>query len=115
MNTVPKDNHIHPSNFSCVETNKRRKIQADYNQKNNITPKTILKNIDEIKLSTVVADNEIEEIIKEDIDIDIKNLDIIEQKEKMEEIKRKMLNYAKDLQFEKAALLRDKLEKLKNV
>ena len=97
------------------ETNKRRKIQADYNQKNNITPKTILKNIDEIKLSTVVADNEIEEIIKEDIDIDIKNLDIIEQKEKMEEIKRKMLNYAKDLQFEKAALLRDKLEKLKNV
>ena len=74
-----------------------------------------MKNIDEIKLSTVVADNEIEEIIKEDIDIDIKNLDIIEQKEKMEEIKRKMLNYAKDLQFEKAALFRDKLEKLKNV
>ena len=33
----------------------------------------------------------------------------------MEEIKRKMLNYAKDLQFEKAALLRDKLEKFKNV
>ena len=32
----------------------------------------------------------------------------------MEEIKKKMLNYAKDLQFEKAALLRDKLEKLKN-
>jgi len=97
------------------ETDKRRKIQSDYNQKNNITPKTILKNMDEIKLSTVVADNEIEEIIEEDLDIDIKNLDIIEKKEKMEEIKRKMLNYAKDLQFEKAALLRDKLEKLKNV
>ena len=97
------------------ETDKRRKIQSDYNQKNNITPKTILKNMDEIKLSTVVADNEIEEIIEEDIDIDIKNLDVIEKKEKMEEIKRKMLNYAKDLQFEKAALLRDKLEKLKNV
>ena len=97
------------------ETDKRRKIQSDYNQKNNITPKTILKNMDEIKLSTVVADNEIEEIIEEDIDIDIKNLDVIEKKEKMEEIKRKMLNYAKDLQFEKAALLRDKLEKLKSV
>ena len=97
------------------ETDKRRKIQSDYNQKNNITPKTILKNMDEIKLSTVVADNEVEKIIEEDLDIDIKNLDIIEKKEKMEEIKRKMLNYAKDLQFEKAALLRDKLERLKNV
>ena len=97
------------------ETDKRRKIQSDYNQKNNITPKTILKNMDEIKLSTVVADNETEEIIEKDLDIDIKNLDVIEKKEKMEEIKRKMLNYAKDLQFEKAALFRDKLEKLKNV
>ena len=97
------------------ETNKRRKIQTDYNLENNITPKTILKNIDEIRLSTVVADNEMEEIINDDIDIQIKNLDAIEIKDKVEDIKRKMLNYAKDLQFEKAALLRDQLEKLENV
>ena len=97
------------------ETNKRRKIQNDYNLENNITPKTILKNIDEIRLSTVVADNEMEEIINDDIDIQIKNLDAIEIKDKVEDIKRKMLNYAKDLQFEKAALLRDQLEKLENV
>ena len=97
------------------ETNKRRKIQTDYNLENNITPKTILKNLDEIKLSTVVADNEMEEIINDDIDIQIKNLDAIEIKDKVEDIKRKMLNYAKDLQFEKAALLRDQLEKIENV
>ena len=97
------------------ETNKRRKIQNDYNLENNITPKTILKNIDEIRLSTVVADNEMEEIINDDIDIQIKNLDAIEIKDKVEDIKRKMLNYAKDLQFEKAALLRDQLEKIENV
>ena len=97
------------------ETNKRRKIQVDHNLENNITPKTILKNIDEIRLSTVVADNEMEEIINDDIDIQIKNLDAIEIKDKVEDIKRKMLNYAKDLQFEKAALLRDQLEKLENV
>ena len=97
------------------ETNKRRKIQTDYNLENNITPKTILKNLDEIKLSTVVADNEMEEIINDDIDIHIKNLDAIEIKDKVEDIKRKMLNYAKDLQFEKAALLRDQLEKIENV
>ena len=97
------------------ETNKRRKIQNDYNLENNITPKTILKNIDEIRLSTVVADNEMEEIINDDIDIQIKSLDAIEIKDKVEDIKRKMLNYAKDLQFEKAALLRDQLEKIENV
>jgi excinuclease ABC subunit B len=97
------------------QTNSRRKIQDRYNKKNNITPKTILKNIDEIKSTTVVADNDIEEIINDDIEIQINNLDSIELKDKVKEIERKMLNYAKDLQFEKAALLRDQLEKLKNV
>ena len=97
------------------ETNNRRIIQNRYNEKNNITPKTILKNIDEIKSTTVVADNDIEEIINDDIEIQINNLDSIELKDKLKEIERKMLNYAKDLQFEKAALLRDQLEKLKNV
>jgi len=97
------------------QTNSRRKIQNRYNKKNNITPKTILKNIDEIKSTTVVADNDIEEIINDDIEIQINNLDSIELKDKVKEIERKMLNYAKDLQFEKAALLRDQLEKLKNV
>ena len=63
----------------------------------------------------MVADNEMEEIINDDIDIQIKNLDAIEIKDKVEDIKRKMLNYAKDLQFEKAALLRDQLEKIENV
>ena len=101
--------------FLIDETNNRRIIQNRYNEKNNITPKTILKNIDEIKSTTVVADNDIEEIINDDIEIQINNLDSIELKDKVKEIERKMLNYAKDLQFEKAALLRDQLEKLKNV
>ena len=48
-----------------------------------------MKNIDEIKLSTVVADNEMEEIINDDIDIQIKNLDAIEIKDKVEDIKEK--------------------------
>ena len=97
------------------QTNNRRKVQDQYNKKNNITPKTILKNIDEIKLSTVVADNDIDEVINDDLELQIGNLNKIELKDKVKEIKRKMLNYAKDLQFEKAALLRDQLEKLKNV
>ena len=96
------------------ETNKRRKIQITYNKKNNITPKTILKNVEQIKSTTVVADKDINDIIDLDDKIELNNIDAIEWKDKVKEIERKMLNYAKELQFEKAALLRDQLEKLKN-
>jgi excinuclease ABC subunit B len=96
------------------ETDRRREIQIEYNKNNNITPKTILKNIDEINSSTVVADKDIHKIIESDEEIKLNDFDSIELKDKIKEIERKMLNYAKELQFEKAALLRDQLEKLKN-
>jgi len=96
------------------ETDKRRKIQIKYNKENNITPKTILKNLDEIKSSTVVADKDINEILEFDEQIELNDIDSLELKDKVKKIERKMLNYAKELQFEKAALLRDQLEKLKN-
>ena len=99
--------------FLINETKKRRAVQIKYNKENNITPKTILKNIDEIKSSTVVADKDINEIIELDEQIEFNDIDSIEWKDKVKEIERKMLNYAKELQFEKAALLRDQLEKLK--
>ena len=96
------------------ETDKRRKIQIAYNERNNISPKTIIKNIGEIKLSTVVADKNLNEIIELDDDINLNDIDYFEWKDKVKEIERKMLNYAKELQFEKATLLRDQLEKLNN-
>ena len=51
--------------------------------------------------------------IELDNQIEFNDIDSIEWKDKVKEIERKMLNYAKELQFEKAALLRDQLEKLK--
>ena len=77
-------------------------------------PETIIKNIEEIKLSTVVADKEIDEIVKVEEEINLLDLDSIEKKEMVKNIEQKMLNYAKELQFEKATLLRDQLEKIKN-
>jgi len=96
------------------ETDRRREIQIAYNKKNNIIPKTIIKNIEEIKSSTVVADKDLDEIIYLDDTIELEDIDSVEWKDKVKEIERKMLNYAKELQFEKAALLRDQLEKLNN-
>ena len=75
------------------ETERRRKIQIDYNDEHNIVPETILKNIEEIKLSTTVADKDIDEIIKSDDEIDFSNLDVLENQEMIKDIERKLLNY----------------------
>ena len=95
------------------ETDRRRKLQIDYNKSNDIEPKTIFKSVDEIKNTTVIANNQIDEIIDIDKEIDISNIDSIESEDIIKKIERKMLNYAKDLKFEQAALLRDKLNKIK--
>ena len=89
-------------------------MQAAYNKSNNIKPKTILKSENEIKNITVVASNYIDEIVEFDKEIDISNLDMIESKDIAKKIERKMLNYAKELRFEEAALLRDQLDKIKS-
>ena len=95
------------------ETSRRRKIQQDYNIKNNITPETILKSADEINNTTIVANNTMDKILDENDDIILPDIDSIEFEDKVKKIERKMLNYAKELKFEEAAILRDHLDKLK--
>ena len=97
--------------FLIDETSRRRKIQEKYNAENNIVPKTIFKSEDEILISTVVAQKDTE-LIQLENDFNSDNLDDIETKDLIKEIKRKMLNYAKDLKFEEASILRDKLHEL---
>ena len=94
------------------ETDRRLKIQSAYNKKNGITPKTIYKSIDEIKLTTAVADVKGEYIAEKKLNIDVSTLDGMETKETLEQLKRKMQRYAKELQFEQAAILRDEIEKI---
>jgi excinuclease ABC subunit B len=99
--------------FLVDETFRRRKIQAEYNEKHGITPKTILKSIEEIKMSTSVADDD--EIISGDVlKIDENTIEGIDTKETLELLNKKMLKYAQDLQFEKAAILRDEINKMED-
>ena len=95
------------------ETTRRRKIQKQYNKDNNIKPRTILKSKDEINNITIVANNSIDKVLEEPEEIELSNLDALEFKEMIKKIERKMLNYAKELRFEEAALLRDHLDKIK--
>jgi excinuclease ABC subunit B len=94
------------------ETDRRRKLQDDYNKKNNVQPKTIYKSLQEIKLSTAVADESGDKYGEDKAIIDDSTLDGIESKETLVILKRKMLKCARDLQFEQAALLRDKIREI---
>ena len=101
------------------ETERRRKVQIQYNKKKNITPKTIFKSIEDIKLSTAVADERNDYFEANPKEIQELKMDNIEDLEALENLKKKMFKYARDLQFEKAALIRDNIteieERLENV
>ena len=90
----------------------KAKNHYKYNKRNGITPKTIYKSVDEIKLTTAVADVGGEYIVDQKLDIDVSTLEGMETKEVLDQLKRKMQRCAKELQFEQAAILRDEIEKI---
>jgi len=91
------------------ETERRRKIQLDYNKKHNITPKTILKNIKDI---TEEIQRDHAKSVNAELEIDKKLFaknpgKLIKMKEK------EMSKAVKELDFETAAILRDEIAFLK--
>ncbi len=95
------------------ETSRRRKLQIKYNKLNNIIPKTIYKSKEEIENSTIIANRKDDKFIEIEEEFKLSNIDLLESKDIVKKIERKMLNYAKELKFEEAAILRDKLDKIK--
>ena len=87
------------------ETNRRREIQQAYNEKNHITPQTIKKSVRELIKATIVDDLKSQYDLKENESID----DIISR------LTDEMLRCAQDMEFEKAAELRDKIKELQNM
>lgn len=95
------------------ETERRRKIQLEYNRVNNITPKTIIKDIHNNLLSLVNSYRNIEDIVAEqmvEMNISIKDLPKL-----IEKVEKEMHSAAKVLDFERAAELRDKLKTLREL
>ena len=99
------------------ETAKRREVQKKYNKENGISPKTILKSIDQISLSTSVADEREDEMIKaidsNDLNINFDNMDKVEMQDLISSFERKMKKAAENMKFEIAAIYRDKIKELK--
>ena len=95
------------------ETNRRRELQDKYNIENNITPATISKSTDEILLSTSVAGNEKDEEFVS-IDSKFQDMTIQDRENILIELRKEMIKSAENLDFEKAAKLRDEIEKFED-
>jgi len=93
--------------YAIKETEKRREIQNKFNMKNNITPESINSSIKDIteKLKSKEENKEIinSEINKEDAFKIIKKLE------------KEMKSFAKSMEFEKAALIRDQIQELRKI
>ena len=86
------------------ETNRRRKIQEEYNKKQGIVPKSILKDIrDSVK---AVFNDEEAPVIEQDKGETLE--------ETIDRLTKEMFEYARKYEFEKAAVLRDLINELKN-
>ena len=91
------------------ETNRRRAKQEKYNKENNITPETVKSAIGDI-LSSIYEKDYFTVDVKDELDIKLskdKNKDI-------EKLEKMMFKAAEDLDFEKAAKIRDLLFELKS-
>ena len=88
------------------ETNRRRKIQMQYNKEHNIVPHTIIKDIRESVKATFKEEEEEKEV-------NVKQGETIE--ESIERLTEEMMNYARKYEFEKAATIRDFIQELKNM
>jgi excinuclease ABC subunit B len=105
------------------ETNRRREIQAEYNRVNNINPQTVYKSLEEILSSTSVADIHQSYSAKKASIIDQRQkkrmeplIDVMDKSQIniiIDQLFIEMKAAAKDLDFERAAQLRDEISSLK--
>ena len=87
------------------ETNRRRKIQMQYNKDHNIVPHTIIKDIRESVKATFKEEEEKE--------VNVKQGETIE--ESIERLTQQIMNYARKYEFEKTATITDFIQELKNM
>jgi excinuclease ABC subunit B len=102
------------------ETNRRRKLQKKYNDEHNIIPATIYKSMEEILASTSIAD-----VRKKEEKADygfakvaepvLKYMNKEQKEDLIEQLREQMRNAAKDLEFERAASLRDEILRLEKM
>ena len=108
------------------ETERRREIQLEYNEEHDVTPEPIKKSPDEIKMGTAIADEkkedgpqsaesyygDNEQLTSSVSDPVIKYLTDDQKRDLMEQMREEMREAAENLEFERAAELRDSIEQI---
>lgn len=89
-------------------TNRRREIQNKYNIEHGITPKSIVKDIRDVIANTIAAEDKKSFEVDDDISID-------ELNSMIEALKMEMYKCAEELNFERAAEIRDKISQLQKM
>lgn len=97
------------------ETERRREVQEEYNRKHGITPQTIRKAIHDILQREREEKQNVERM---SIDILKKSFNVLIPSQRtalVKALEKEMLEHAKNLEFEEAAVLRDEIEKIKGL
>lgn len=90
-------------------TNKRRKLQNEYNKKHNITPTSVQRHLED----SLKTESDEAEIYRKGRNLE--KMPATERAKLVKELRKQMLEAAKVLEFEKAAALRDEINKLKTL
>ncbi|EDP5722958.1 excinuclease ABC subunit B, partial [Campylobacter jejuni] len=90
-------------------TNERRKLQMAYNKKHNITPTSVKRHIEE----SLKNEEDLGEIYRKGKKLE--KMPANERAKLVKELRKQMLEAAKALEFEKAAAIRDEINKLRDL
>ena len=93
-------------------TDRRRKIQRQHNEEHDITPETIYKSVNEVLISTSIADERAQYTVREKSER--KYSSEMEKEEIIEQLESEMIKASRNLAFERAAEIRDEIGFLKN-
>jgi excinuclease ABC subunit B len=97
------------------ETERRRRLQMEYNQRHGITPRTIRKAVQDIIVRKKREEREVESESIETIKKGYNLLVPAQRKKLIAQLERMMHEHAKNLEFEQAAVVRDEIENIKNM
>jgi len=104
-----------PSNAmreAIEETERRRRIQTAYNEEHGIVPQTIVKTLEAVRMGTGVADASKKKDTERQVDKLEQAAGELETLEQIRQLEQEMLAAAEGLEFEKAAMLRDRIKML---
>ncbi|MFP3959299.1 MAG: helicase-related protein, partial [Spirochaetaceae bacterium] len=98
---------------AVAETERRRAVQKEYNERHGITPRTISKAVNDILIREKEEKRHSEQMTVEILKKSYNVLVPRQRNQLIRALEKQMLEHAKNLEFEEAAVVRDEIEKLK--